>query len=67
MPADNSNGSDMPSVSAAPGQKRLNVDDTSSSPEIKRKQIEVSDDESTVIADDNVYLIWRTWMKTVSR
>ncbi|KAH6941376.1 hypothetical protein HPB50_017520 [Hyalomma asiaticum] len=54
MPAENGNGSYMPSAGAAPGQKRLNTDDTSGSPESKHQQTDVPDDESTVIGDDNV-------------
>ncbi|KAH6943031.1 hypothetical protein HPB50_014106 [Hyalomma asiaticum] len=54
MPAENGNGSNMPSVGAAPGQKCLNIDDTTNSTESKRQQTELSDDESIVIGDDNV-------------
>ncbi|KAH6943295.1 hypothetical protein HPB50_018743 [Hyalomma asiaticum] len=44
----------MPSVGAAPGHKRLNNEGPSGPPESKRQQTEASDDESTVIGDDNV-------------
>ncbi|KAH6946855.1 hypothetical protein HPB50_015644 [Hyalomma asiaticum] len=54
MPAEIGTGSDMPSVGAAPGNKRLNNEGPSSPPESKRQETEVSDDESTVIGDDNV-------------
>lgn len=54
MPAGNGTGSDMPSVGAAPGHKRLNNEGPSGPPESKRQQTEASDDESTVIGDDNV-------------
>ncbi|KAH6922579.1 hypothetical protein HPB50_016671 [Hyalomma asiaticum] len=54
MPAENGTGSDMPSVGAAPGHKRLNNEGPSGPPESKRQQTEPSDDESTVIGDDNV-------------
>ncbi|KAH6948235.1 hypothetical protein HPB50_023240 [Hyalomma asiaticum] len=53
MPAESCNGSDMPSGGAEPGQKRLNIDGTSASPESKRQQTEVWDDESTVTGDYN--------------
>ncbi|KAH6948228.1 hypothetical protein HPB50_023207 [Hyalomma asiaticum] len=54
MPAKNGNGSDMPSVGAAPGQKRLNIESPSGPQESKCQQTKVSDDELTVIGDNNM-------------
>ncbi|KAL1445522.1 hypothetical protein MTO96_029158 [Rhipicephalus appendiculatus] len=53
-PADNCSGSDMSSIGGTGGQKRSGVNETSSSTESKRQQIEASDDDSSVMGNTTV-------------